>query len=91
MVRVTFNNDTGKELEDFVIRDLRDSIIRELEGLKCAKCKKDSQVRVTLRKNKLNGMRVTVNACCEEFNQEISEVLLLNHPDSPSPISSQYT
>ena len=80
MLKIIFNNDTGRELEDFVIRDLRDSITRELEGLKCSKCKKDSQVRVTLRKNKLNGMKVTVNACCEEFNQEIREALLLNHP-----------
>ena len=76
MVKVLFDNYTGKELQDFVIRDLKASIDREIGEMKCSRCGSESKVHVALLKNKLNGMNIKVDACCEEFRQEIVNALM---------------
>lgn len=81
MVRVEFNNETGEELQDFVIRDLKASINREIGQLRCESCNKPSRVVVTVKRNKLNRVNIRIEACCDDFGRKIDQALMYQYAD----------
>lgn len=77
MVLVKIEKEPGTDLENIVAKALEKSIAKDLNGIECPFCDKESYVSVQIRKNKLNGMTTHVHACCKSFKEKIEEILLL--------------
>jgi len=76
MVLLKVEKDPNTELEDFVIKALEKSMKDELKGIECPICDKSTCVSLQIRKHKLNGISIQVEACCDSFKSRIETILL---------------